>query len=124
MRSLGRRTSERPGSAEELSMIGVILLLFGVSWASYAYIQPLAHNENAQNVCNAGNAPSPGIPSCTSLSGKALFFYSIAAVALAIGSVLLFARLMIWVEDRRRSKAEKGAARPQAGPVTVNGIVT
>ena len=99
--------------------------MFGVSWAAYAYIQPLVHTENAQGVCNASSVPSPSnVPTCTSLSGRALFFYSIGAVAVVLGSVLLFARLMIRVEDRRRSRAEKGAGRPQAGPVTMNGIAT
>jgi hypothetical protein len=119
MRSLGRRTGKRRGTAEELSTIGVILLLFGVSWAAYAYVQPLVRTENAQGVCTTGSPNLAGVPSCTSLSGKALFFYSIGAVAVVLGSVLLYARLMVWVKDRRGSKAEKGAARPQAGLATI-----
>ena len=122
MRSLVRRTGKGRGSAEEFSIVGVILLLFGVSWAAYAYVQPVVH---AQGGCSGMVNTNPfALPPCTSLSGRAVFFYSIAAVALVIGSVLLFVRTMIWVEDRGRSKAEKGAAQPQAGPVTVNGIAT
>ena len=115
MRSLGRRTGKRWGTAEELSTIGVILLLFGVSWAAYAYVQPPVHTENAQGVCTTGDPYLTGVPSCTSLSGRAVFFYSIGVVVVVLGLVLLFARLMVWLEGHSGSKAAKVVALPQAG---------
>jgi hypothetical protein len=96
MSDAGRNTR---ASAEEYSIIGVILLLFGVTWVAYAYQQPTVRYQGP-GVCGIG----PGIPSCTSLSSAATAFYALGIVAMVIGSVFLLLRVMMAIEGRTHRK--------------------
>ncbi len=70
-------------------MIGVVFLLFGISWLAYAYAQPLDLHVGV--VCTSGPGPTL-LPPCTSLSAVAELFYMLGVLGVVIGIALLFVR--------------------------------
>jgi uncharacterized membrane protein HdeD (DUF308 family) len=82
----------RRATAEEYSIIGVILLLFGISWVAYAYMQPLVFT----GPCTTAGPTI--LPPCTTLSSTALVFYVLGIISIIGGIVLLLIRLRIRIE--------------------------
>jgi len=70
-------------------MIGVLLLLFGISWVGFAAVQPIP----AYMACHNGFPAPNGIPSCGFPSQIAVAYYILGFVGIAIGVVLLASRL-------------------------------
>ena len=75
---------------EEVSVIGVVFLMFGISWLAYAYAQPLDLHVGV--VCTSGPGPT-FLPPCTSLSTAAELFYVLGVMGVVISIVLLVVRM-------------------------------
>ena len=74
--------------ADEQSVIGVLLVLFGVTWIGFAAVQPIP----VYTICYNG-FPSPnGFPTCGFPSTIALLFYILGVAGIVIGVVLLSLR--------------------------------
>lgn len=80
---------QNSAAAQEYSIIGVMLLLFGITFVTYAARQPIVEFQGP-GVC--GSSPTGGIPPCTSLSITADVFYVLGIGAVSIGAVLLLLR--------------------------------
>jgi hypothetical protein len=69
-------------SLEEKSVIGVVLVLFGITWIGFAAVQPIP----VQN-CGTGG------PACGAPGTIAVTYYALGAGVIVIGLVLLIWRL-------------------------------
>jgi len=83
---------------EEKTVVGVLFLLFGVSWLAYANTQPLVHIQGT--VCSLGGG-TPNLPSCTHLDYTASLFYFLGVLATLIGAVFLAWRAYTKYEPTR-----------------------
>jgi hypothetical protein len=91
----------------EKSIVGTLLLLFGITWLAYANTQPIVYETGS--ICSTG-WPVTNIPSCTHLSYTATLFYFMGTVAVVFGSSFLLWRLFSLFsvhadEERKRSAA-------------------
>jgi hypothetical protein len=75
--------------AEEQSVIGVLLVLFGVTWIGFAAVQPIP----VYTVCYNGFPASNGGPSCGFPGTIAVLFYILGVAGIVIGVVLLSLRV-------------------------------
>jgi hypothetical protein len=75
---------------EEVSVIGVVFLMFGTSWLAYAYVQPL--DQHVGVVCTTGPGPVL-LPPCTSLSIAAELFYVLGLTGVVISIAFLVVRM-------------------------------
>ena len=96
----------RRATAQEYSIIGVILLLFGITWVAYAYQQPVLRYEGP-GVC--GTSPQGNIPPCTSLSPTATIFYVFGFAGIVVGAIFLLLRVTIASKDRTKGRTTEEA---------------
>ena len=94
--AFGDMRQKRRLSPEEISISAVLLLLFGISWIAYAYIQPLGH---VQVTCGVPPAP-PNLPACTYITPGAVLFYAMGGTSMALGASLLAIRGLMSLDDQ------------------------
>lgn len=86
----------KPEQLAELSVNGVVVFLFGISWVAFASIQEAP----VYPVCSNGSIPN--IPPCWLPSRASILFYTLGAFAIIIGTVLLILRLHLEIEIAER----------------------
>ena len=85
-----------PAHLTELSVTGLVLLLFGISWVAFGSIQPIP----IRPICtNSHTFATTDIPLCSDPGPVAMMFYTIGAVAIIIGSVLLVLRTYVGIRQ-------------------------
>jgi hypothetical protein len=71
---------------EEMSILGLLLFLFGISWLGFAVVQPIP------TYTSCGNGGFGGFPQCGSPGPLALTFYLLGGLALVVGLILVVVR--------------------------------
>ncbi len=85
-----------PAHLTELSVAGLVLLLFGISWVAFGSIQPIP----IRPICtNSHTFATSDIPLCSDPGPVAIMFYTLGAVAIIIGSVLLVLRTYVGIRQ-------------------------
>jgi hypothetical protein len=89
-----------PAHLTELSVTGLVLLLFGIGWVAFGSIQPIP----IRPVCtNSHTFATSDIPLCSDPGPVAVMFYTLGAVAIIIGSVLLVLRTYVGIRQDVRT---------------------
>jgi hypothetical protein len=73
---------------EEMSILGLLLVMFGISWLGFAAVQPIP------TYTSCGNGGFGGYPQCGSPGPLAETFYALGAFALVVGLILLVVRAL------------------------------
>ena len=77
---------------EEELVVGIMLLLFGISWIGFAAVQPIPVYTSCYNPLS-GFSFGSGMPICGTPSPVALLYYAFGIVGVIIGLTLLALRM-------------------------------